>query len=264
MVMEQPLQTNPTEPSVSQPETSMQPAAPVADRFLPTSILIAAVLISGSLVYSTHMGKGNGLPSDGSAIISGNNNAPAVTGNVSDPQPRDVILGEENAPVTIIEYGDYQCPFCAKFFSGAEQQIREEYVKTGKVKMIYREFAILGDESENASRAAECAKDQGKFWAYHDALFTTEHADGVEYNGNLNRDLFIKLAGQTKLDTAKFTKCYDENPYAKEIANSRTHGQAVGVTGTPSIFLDGTPVSGGANAFSVYEALIEAQLAKKQ
>lgn len=206
-------------------------------------------------------GSSNQLPQDGSPV---GNNAVVATGNVSDPQPRDVILGEEDAPVTLIEYGDYQCPFCAKFFSEAEKQIREEYVKAGKVKMIYREFAILGDESENASRAAECAKDQGKFWAYHDALYTTEHADNVEYNGNLNRDLFIKLAGQVKMNVGDFTKCYDENPYADEIAASRTHGQSVGVTGTPSLFIDGKAVPGGANPFSVYKTIIDAALAKKQ
>jgi protein-disulfide isomerase len=128
-----------------------------------------------------------------------------VKKNATDPTPsplgaRDVILGDPNAPVTFIEYGDYQCPFCARFFTDVEPLIRDQYVKTGKVKIIFRSYPFLGAESTAAAEAAECAKDQGKFWEYHDALYTAESQDGHENNGSMTRDLFLTLAQNLKLD----------------------------------------------------------------
>lgn len=122
----------------------------------------------------------------------GDPKAPDISG-------RDVVLGEQNAPVTLIEYGDYQCPFCARYFMEVEPLLREEYIKTGKVKMVFRNYPFLGPESVSAAEAAECAKDQGQFWAFHDALYNAEHQDGREHNGNLNNDLFFKLAKDLKL-----------------------------------------------------------------
>lgn len=121
------------------------------------------------------------------------NNAPAPTGD-------DVVLGQANAPVTVIEYGDYQCPFCARWFETIEPQLKSTYVDTGKVKFIFRNYPFLGAESEASAEAAECAKDQGAYWAYHNALYTAEAQDGHENNGNLNKDLFVSIASDLKLN----------------------------------------------------------------
>lgn len=104
---------------------------------------------------------------------------------------RDIILGDPNAKVTLIEYADYQCPFCSRFFTQVEPQIKKDYIDTGKVKMIYRNFAFLDTdqtgqptgykESHLSAEAAECAKDQNKFWQYHDLLFQAEAADEARY-----------------------------------------------------------------------------------
>lgn len=212
------------------------------DYLLPASILIAGVMISGSIFYlvgnQNQNRAGLGLareqldPESGQALQS-----PKISS-------RDVILGDLNAKVALIEYGDYQCPFCGRFFSDTESLIRENYIKSGKVKMVYRNFAFLGPESFAAAEAAECARDQKQFWAYHDLLFTTEIQDGSEHNGNLNRDLFMKLAGQLKLDTNAFGACVDNKKYADLIKKDASDAKAVGVNSTPIIFINDQKIQG--------------------
>jgi protein-disulfide isomerase len=112
---------------------------------------------------------------------------------------RDVILGDANAPVTVIEYGDYQCPFCELFYAKVQPLIKQQYVDTGKVKFVFRDFPFLGQESFDAGAAVECAKDAGKFWEYHDALYASKTEDAQKYGGGendgfLNRDMFLNLA----------------------------------------------------------------------
>lgn len=139
------------------------------------------------------------------ALARGTSTRAAAAGEPNAPPAgeRDVILGDPNAPVTVIEYGDYQCPFCARFFTDVEPFIRDEYIKTGKVKMVFRNYAFLGPESVDAAEAAECAKDQGKFWEFHDALYEAEAEDGREHNGNLNKDLFVEISEKLGLTKKK-------------------------------------------------------------
>lgn len=228
------------------------------DRFLPISILVAALLISGSLIYVNT----NDSPKKLVEQNGGDTTGTAVTASVSDPLPRDVILGNADAPVTLIEYGDYQCPFCARFYVQTEVPIRDNYVASGKAKIIYRDFAFLGQESLDAANAAECAKDQGKFWAYHDALFTAEHSDNIENNGNLNRTLFLKIAGDLGMDLSKFTPCVDSNQYVEEVKKSYTNASAVGVEGTPATYVNGKVVPGGAQPYATYQGLFDGYLAQ--
>ncbi len=209
------------------------------DYLLPSSIIVAAVLIAGSIIYLVGSSKSN----SGAAGDNGQNPA-AVNDSVQKQGPRDVVLGDANAPVTIIEYGDYQCPFCARFFETAEQSIRENYIKTGKVKMVFRNFQFLGAESELAGQAAECAKDQNNFWAYHDAIYQTEGKDGRENNGNMNKTFFVGLAKDAGLDVDKFTSCYDSGKYADTVKQSTQDAAALGVNSTPTTFVNGQQVSG--------------------
>ena len=209
---------------------------------LPVSIVLAALLISGSMIYlvsALNKNKAADAPlAGGGAAPKADYSALLKVGG------RDVILGNPNAPVTLIEYGDYQCPFCGRFFQYTEPLIRENYVKTDKVRMVYRDLAFLGPESLAAGSAAECAKDQGKFWAYHDVLFTAEIADGQENNGNLTRDLFLKLASQAGLDAKAFTDCYDSKKYESVVKNETKTAQAAGVNATPTSFVNNVHISG--------------------
>lgn len=227
------------------------------DIILPVSILIAALMISGSIIYLVKSGQ--------TAKVAGpseNNQAAAPAGNSGDVMKlgdRDAIMGDPKAPVTIVEYADFQCPFCGRFFTGAEQQIRDTYVKSGKVRLVYRDFAFLGPESLASAAAAECAKDQGKFWLYHDALYTAEIADGQENNGNLNRALFLKLAKDNGLDVASFTSCLDANKYSSVVQKATQDGQGFGVNSTPTIFVNGV-MKLGALPFSDFQAVIDKAL----
>jgi protein-disulfide isomerase len=224
------------------------------DYFLPVSVLIAGVLIAGAVIYT------NGLKSGNKAVVADNTNqtpsVPVSLGLTSE----DVILGDPNAPITLIEYGDFQCPFCGRFFSQTENLIKEQYVRTGKVKFVYRHFAFLGPESIEAAKAAECAKDQGKFWEFHDALFNAEIQDGQEHNGNLNTALFKSLANQLGMNAISFSACLASDKYANKVQKDYDSGLAAGVRATPTSFVNGQRVE-GAVPFSNFKNIIDNFLA---
>ncbi len=221
------------------------------DRFLPLSIIVAAVLIAGAVIYSA----GRGELTKETADLADS------AGGLTDLIDDDVILGDPKAPITVVEFGDYQCPFCGKFFSQTEPQLREDYVKTGKAKFVYRDFAFLGPESQMAALASQCAAEQGKFWEYHDKLFETEIADGRENNGNLSSIFLKSLAGRLGLNQQQFDKCLDSQKYLAEIEKDYEDGRINGVGGTPTTFVNGQSVS-GAQPYSVFKAAIDKELAK--
>ena len=175
---------------------------------------------------------------------------------------RDAVLGNANAPVTIVEYGDYQCPFCAQFFSQTESQIISNYVNSGKVKMVFRNFAFLGAESTAAAEAAECAEDQNQLWKYHDALYAAKLSDdqkgGSENDGFFTRAVFIQLAQKTGLNVPAFTACIDGNAHAKTVQDEYTAAQASGVNSTPSFFINGTSILGAQPYASFTQAITAA------
>ncbi|MEK7076682.1 MAG: DsbA family protein [Patescibacteria group bacterium] len=219
----------------------MEEHMPRRNNLLPASILLAAVLVSGSIFYA--VGRNGSAPKE-KVSVNRDQLAALAALPVSNAGGRDVIVGDPKAPVTIIEYGDFQCPFCGRFFSQTEPMIREQFVKTGKVNMIYRHFAFLGPESFAAAEASECAKDQKKFWGFHDALYQIEGKDGREHNGNLNRDLFLAIADELKLDAKDFASCVDGGAYAEAVRKESDEGRAKGVDSTPSFFVNGTLVRG--------------------
>jgi len=248
----------PQEQSLPAMPTVMSSNQAANPNLLPISILIAAVMISGSIFYAVNRTpSGAPTPAQGGDVAA----APDLKALLTLGE-RDAILGDANAPVTLIEYSDFQCPFCGRFYSETEPQIRDAYVKTGKVKIVYRHLAFLGPESVEAAKASECAKDQGKFWAYHDELFKTEIKDGQEHNGNLDKDLFVKLAGTVGLNVSAFTQCYDSGTYASFVDDEVAKARAGGVNATPTVFVNGTVVQ-GAQPFSAFQPIIDAALAAK-
>jgi len=228
------------------------------DILLPFSILIAAVLIAGSVIYTAGTGG-----SRGEALLGDNSGAPLPTPGGKAPEIGDsVVLGDKDAPVTFVEYGDYQCPFCGRIFTNVEPQLRKEYIDTGKVKMVYKNFAFLGPESIAAAEASECAKDYGKFWLYHDALFEAEIADGVEHNGNLDKAFFLSIADNLGIDKASFEQCIDSRKYKDKIERDVEQGRSLGVAGTPAIFINDVFIA-GAQDYSVFKKAIDNLLNKE-
>jgi protein-disulfide isomerase len=166
----------------------------------------------------------------------------------------DAVKGDSDAPVTIIEFSDFECPFCTRFYQNTLSQIDEKYIKTGKVKFVYRDFPLnIHANAQKAGEAAECAGEQGKFWEMHDKLFDDGVSGGV--------DSFKQYASDLGLDTTKFNECLDSDKMASEVQKDFSDGSAAGVSGTPAFFINGIFIS-GAQPFEAFEQVIEAELAK--
>lgn len=167
-------------------------------------------------------------------------------------------LGSASAPVTIVEFADFQCPYCARFHESVYAQLRAEYVDTGKASFVYQDYAFLGEESQLAAEAAKCAGEQGKFWEYHDYLFT--HQQG-ENEGAFTASRLKAHARAVQLRTPAFNTCLDSGKYRSAVEAETASGRSVGVTGTPTIIINGR-VLVGALPYSEFKKVIDAALAK--
>ncbi len=169
----------------------------------------------------------------------------------------DPAIGSENAKVVIVEFSDFQCPFCERFAEETLPALKETYIDTGKVRLIYRDFPLssIHPEAQKAAEAAECADDQGKFWEYHDVLFENR----MSWTG-VGAAKFKEYASDLGLDTNAFDECLDSDKYADEVTSDMNAGSSVGVTGTPTFFINGQKLV-GAQPFASFEAAIEAELA---
>ena len=197
----------------------------------------------------------------GNVILENNNPSNKPSGQNEQQEPSKVkvsegshVQGSKDAPVTIIEFSDFQCPYCGRFYSQTLPQIEEEYIKTGKVKLVYRHCPLSFHQyAQKASEAAECADEQGKFWEYHDKLY--------ENQNSLDAASLKKYAKELGLDTAKFDSCMDSGKTASKVQKDFKDGQAAGVQGTPAFFINGVPVT-GAQPYEVFKQVIEQELKK--
>ncbi|NQV92014.1 DsbA family protein [Candidatus Woesearchaeota archaeon] len=173
----------------------------------------------------------------------------------------DAFLGKKDAPVTIVEWSDYECPFCERFHSQTLDQIKSQYIDTGKVKFVYRDFP-LGFHDPLATQeamAAECAREQGDdktYFDFHDLIFKTTKSNG---NG-LQVSQLYDMADTLGLNKAKLIECIDSGKYKAEIQKDIQDGAAAGIQGTPGFIINGKLVS-GAQPFSVFKQVIDAELA---
>ncbi len=173
----------------------------------------------------------------------------------------DPSVGDPNAPVTIIEFSDFECPFCSRFYAQSLPQIEQNYISTGKVRLVYRDFPLssIHPSAQKAAEAGECANEQGKFWEYHDWLFDNQGAwAGLGEAGSVTK--FKEAASTLNLDTAKFNSCIDTAKYASEVQKDFQDGANAGVSGTPAFFINGQLVV-GAQPYSVFQQIIDAELA---
>ena len=173
------------------------------------------------------------------------------------------ILGSPNAPVTLVEFGDYQCHFCNVFFHSTEDEILQTYVETGKVKMIFKDFNIIGPDSVNASHGAHCAKDQGLFWEYHDILYSNWTG---ENNGWASSENLLKFAQEINLDVDQWSECMINGDNSQIILSSNENARSLELTGTPAFFVIGpdgkTTRLFGAQPFETFESIFEVELKK--
>ncbi len=182
-----------------------------------------------------------------------NNQVNDNTNLVEVSEDDDPVKGNKNAPVTIIEFSDYQCPFCKRFYDDTYKKIVENYIKTGKVKLVYRDFPLdFHENAQKAAEAAECARDQGGdevYFKMHDKLFENQQS--------LDVTSLKKYASELGLDQIKFSLCLDSGTKESEIKKDLEDGVKAGVTGTPTFFINGKEIS-GAQPYSVFENAIEA------
>lgn len=162
------------------------------------------------------------------------------------------VLGNPNADLVMIEFADFQCPFCGKFYKTAEQQIIEKYIKTGKLRFEYRDLAFLGEESILAAEAARCANDQGKFWQYHNYLY--EHQGG-ENQGAFSKANLKKFAQDLGLDTNQFNQCLDSEKYRNEVERSNQEAKNLGANSTPTILIGRLPMIVKKNSSGISEVI---------
>lgn len=168
--------------------------------------------------------------------------------------PLDMIkgtkLGSDDAPVKIVSYEDFQCPFCLQYTAEQEPAIVAELVKSGKVQLEYRHLPILREESVMAAVASQCAADQDKFWQYHNTLFLTQARAGQVPDEKLNvgrfsDDKLKQFAVDLGLDTAKFNQCYDTREHLELVTNQQREANSFGITGTPGFTVNGQPLGSG-------------------
>lgn len=162
---------------------------------------------------------------------------PMVRRDDSDP----TAMGDVDAPVVMVAYSDFQCPFCGKFARETHPTLIEEYVDKGLLRIEWRDFPYLGDDSYVAADAGRAAAEQDKFWEFHDALFGHEV---TPYSGKMDRDLLEKAAGEAGLDVDKFGQDLDSGDMRTAVDEDVDEGQSIGVTGTPAFVIAGTPIMG--------------------
>lgn len=177
----------------------------------------------------------------------------------------DPIIGNPDAPITIVEFSDFQCPFCARFHIQTLPILLEEYIEQGKVRLVFRDFPIqnIHPNALPASVAAECANDQNKFREMHDALFENQNNwNKLETIDALS--LFSQYASDIQLDQESFDLCLNSGKHIPEIQNDLNDGRDYGVSGTPGFFVGNDQIGfvelKGAQPFESFKKVIDAQL----
>lgn len=168
---------------------------------------------------------------------------PAIT--IAPPIPSSIptsgrVMGDPAAPVKVIEWGDYQCPYCGAFARDVQPLLVDNYVKTGKVSFEYRDFAFLGPESVLAAEAADCAMDQGKFWQFHNTLFDSQ---GAENSSAFSVPRLNEMATEMGLNTSQFSQCLTSGSHRQEVIAMRQDGIESGINSTPSLIVNGMKIT---------------------
>lgn len=167
------------------------------------------------------------------------------------------FLGSASAPVTIIEFSDFQCSFCKKFWAETLPKLKEAYIHTGKARFSYRHFAILGKHSEQAALASECAAEQGKFWEYHDQLFRNQ--GGLAFT----EPKLKQYAGDIGLKVGDFGTCLETGKYRQKVERETEAAANLGGRGTPLFIVNQRPLI-GAQPYSVFQKMIDEELASRE
>ena len=144
------------------------------------------------------------------------------------------ILGNPDAKITIVEFGDYQCTFCYKFHDETMKKIDQKYIKAENVNFVYRDFPLNGPQSILASEASYCAQKQNKFWEYHDTLYNNW---GGENTGWITKNVLIGFANDIKLDLDSFSQCLENSEFKQKVLDNEQFAREIGIDATPSFLI---------------------------
>lgn len=201
------------------------------------SVVVAVgVVVGGALFAGSTLGSENSDPTESAATID------------------HPSLGDADAPVTMIEYADFQCPFCGKFARETEPELIKRFVDTGVLRIEWRDFPYLGDESMRAALAARAAQEQDMFWEFHDAAYA---AQGSPNSGTFTDEKLLELARGLGLDMAAFEEAFLSEKYKDAVEKAFREGQDAGVTGTPTFVINGRVIV-GAQPLEAFVQAIEA------
>lgn len=247
---------------------------------LPAAILVGAILISASIFYNTKLFIAKGLNGGNTTVLgtnAGQAALPSAPQQVAPTQAEgpanvsiddDPVMGNKNAPVTVIEFSDYECPFCKRSFNDVIPNLKKDYIDTGKVKFVYRDLPLaFHQNAHKEAQAAECARSQGgdtAYFKYHDQIFTKTTSNGT----GLALDQLPVIAKDLGLNVSQFQQCLDSDKFKAEVDKDLADAAAAGASGTPTWFIGKTTANGtidgtrivGAQPYTAFKTVIDQQL----
>ncbi len=186
------------------------------------------------------------------AALAGDSAAPVFVDVENGSLP---VKGDPNAPVTIVEFSDFECPFCGQFYNDSYDQIVAEYIDTGKAKLYYRHLPLdFHPQARPAALASECANEQNKFWEYHDKLFESQ----AQFSA-ATTDTFVTWATEIGINGDQFRTCLETEKYAANVDKDATDAAAAQASGTPTFYINGQQLI-GAMPFASFKAIIDQEL----
>lgn len=228
-------------------------------------VTVAVLLVTGAVRLT-----GTGAPASSSGTIQTNVSLPTAEGTSGQGTEETFTvstqiairpantLGRADAPVTIVEYSDFNCAYCLRFHQESYPVIVRDYIDTGKARFVYKQFAILVPDSTAAAVASECAAEQGKFWVFHDLLFA-RRAEGA----SLSAQVLDAAAVEANLDAAQFAVCRAAKPASDRAQADMNEAQQLGFRGTPAFLINGKPIV-GAQPVEVFRQVLDEALKQNE
>ena len=217
------------------------------------AIVIAGLIIGGAILIS-------GEPSTYEEPVEENQEQEVGEEESEEVDMEDIdldgypSLGDPSAPVVMVEYSDFACPFCGRFFDQTLPAIKENYIDSGEVYFVYKDLVVVG--GDKAAQAAHCSGEQDSFWEYHDLLFQNLEEDRGDWS---NSEVHAGYADQLGLNSQDLVSCFEEGRHAQRVQNSTQEAVGLGITGTPGFVINGEVVR-GAQPYEVFEEIIQRKL----
>lgn len=233
------------------------------NQILVVLLVISAFLIGVLYTKVSYLEKGT-TTNNQAAVPDQNTQQPAVIPpgtKVDVDNGHFPVLGDKNAKVVIVDFSDFECPFCKQYFDQTFIQLKKDYIDTGKVAYYYRHFPLsFHPAAKPSALASECANEQGKFWEFHDLVFTEQaKITGQTPEGTIQA--LKAFAANLNLNTTQFNSCLDLEKYKDNVDKDVKEGGVAGVSGTPTFFINGVSLV-GAQPYASFKTAIDQELSK--